>query len=130
MTKGEQLASIIQKLREKQNAYMFEAIAESVLTDPTMLDITSLANDVFQLIDIKVLNRTELTNKNPDGSLSVQSFYSLSPFYRNYLKDAPQTAAIVECYQILFPEGDKEAIQTELFSELNTISELKKEFLK
>ena len=116
MTKGEQLASIIQKLRGKQNAYTFEAIAESVLTAPTMLDITSLANAVFQLIDIKVLNRTELTNKNPDGSLSVQSFYSLSPFYRQYLKDAPQTAAIVECYSILFPNEEKELVQGDLFT--------------
>lgn len=117
MTKGEQLASIIQKLRGKQNAYRIDQIAEAAKTG---------LDEIYFLHEAKVLIQKTVI----DEDFGMQFYYALSPFYRQYLKDAPQTEAVKECYQILFPEGDKEAVQTELFSELNTISELKKEFLK
>lgn len=103
MTKGEQLASIIQKLRGKQNAYRIDQIAEAAKTG---------LNEIYFLHEAKVLEQKTVI----DEDFGMQFYYALSPFYRQYLKDAPQTAAIVECYSILFPNEEKELVQGDLFT--------------
>lgn len=109
MTKGQLMASIITKLRGKQNAYTIDAIIESMQNDSRVKDI------IFDLKDLGVLVQTEDVTREMGDIVGIQFYYALSPFYRQYLKNAPQTEAVKECYEILFPEGNKEVIQGDLF---------------
>ena len=102
MTKGERLAKIIQKLRGKQNAYRIDQIAEAAKTG---------LDEIYFLHEAKILEQKTVI----DEDFGMQFYYALSPFYRQYLKGAPQTEAAKECYQILFPNEEKELVQGDLF---------------
>jgi len=107
MNKGKTMASIIQSLRGKNQAYAKHAIIKQ---------IGDCEDTLFELLSIGVVVQTI---KVFDDNITLP-LYSIDPFYRHRLKVAHQTESIVECQKILFPEGEKEMVQAELFNELKS----------
>lgn len=112
MTKGQLMACIITKLRGKQHKYTIEQIINSLTNEhSTNSDREKVKNALFSLKEKQILK------ESTDGGIDEDAvfYYALSPFYRQYLVKAHQTDSVKECYQILFPEGDKELVQGDLF---------------
>jgi len=108
MNNGELMANIISILRGKSKAYRKDQIEQSVKGE--------FGKKEFDSVFYTLVNEGVLTEKLEIFSEEeAQFFYTLPFYYRIRLKSAPQTEAVKECYQILFPEGDKEAIQGDLF---------------
>lgn len=112
MKQGEVMASIITKLKNKQQKYTVESIINAVLPDQHEEDEREIVTDIiFQLSRISVLKEVI------DNDLI--SYFTLSVFYRQHLNAAPQTASIKLCYQALFPNGYQKAEQITMFHEAN-----------
>ena len=103
MTKGQLYASIIQKLRGKINAYTVHQISEAAKLPNT--------DTVFELEKMGVLTETTIF----DEDFGIQYYYSISPFYVQYLQAQPQTESIRQCLEILFPNGIQKIEQIEFF---------------
>lgn len=113
MKKAEIMALIITKLRGKQNAYTVFQISQSIAN---LSDDTDLIAETFHFLTKEKIILSVVKIKEVESVNEIEgTFYYLSEFYRQALKESPQTESIIECRKILFPEGEKEIIQTELF---------------
>lgn len=113
MNKGKIMASIIQKLRGKQYAYTVFQISKSI---DNISDNIDLIAEAFHFLTKEKIILSTVKIKETEKAYEIEgTFYYLSEFYRQALKEAPQTESIIECRNILFSEGDKVGVQAELF---------------
>lgn len=100
--KSETMVSIIRTLRNKNAAYPIEAIMAQV---PNSEDV------VFELLGMGVINES---SRIIDAN-TVDTLYSLSIFYGQRLRAAPQTESVIETIATLFPNAEVKVVQSELF---------------
>ena len=109
MTKGQLLASIIMKLRGKQNAYTIDSIIESMSNDSKVKDL------VFDLKNLGALEQIKEVTRDMGDIVGIQFYYTLSPFYVQSLEAAAQTESIKECIEIVNHIWEHKVEQIELF---------------